>query len=62
MWVLRIGKKYLDWMEIMTLGKPPCPRYLFSMNFYEQENFIIIHGGKTKSLKSEQILNDTFLF
>ena len=62
MWLLRIGKKYLDWMEIMTLGKPPCPRYLFSMNFYEQENFIIIHGGKTKSLKSEQILNDTFLF
>ena len=61
MWLLRIGKKYLDWMEIATLGKPPCPRYLFSMNFYEQENFIIIHGGKTKSLKSEQILNDTYL-
>ena len=61
MWLLKIGKKYLDWMEIATLGKPPCPRYLFSMNFYEQENFIIIHGGKTKSLKSEQILNDTYL-
>ena len=61
MWLLRIGKKYLDWMEIATLGKPPCPRYLFSMNFYEQENFIIIHGGKTKSLKNEQILNDTYL-
>ena len=61
MWLLRIGKKYLDWIEIATLGKPPCPRYLFSMNFYEQENFIIIHGGKTKSLKSEQILNDTYL-
>ena len=61
MWLLRIGKKYLDWLEIATLGKPPSPRYLFSMNFYEQENFIIIHGGKTKSLKSEQILNDTYL-
>ena len=61
MWLLRIGKKYLDWMEIATLGKPPCPRYLFSMNFYEQENFIIIHGGKSKSLKSEQILDDTYL-
>ena len=61
MWLLKIGKKYLDWMEIATLGKPPTPRYLFSMNFYEQENFIIIHGGKTKSLKSEQILNDTYL-
>ena len=61
MWLLKIGKKYLDWMESATLGKPPSPRYLFSMNFYEQENFIIIHGGKTKSLKSEQILNDTYL-
>ena len=62
MWVLRIGKKYLDWVEIPTFGKPPCPRYLFSMNFYEHGNFLIIHGGKTKSPKNEQILNDTFLF
>ena len=32
------------------------------MNFYEQGNYLIIHGGKTKSLKSEQILKDTYLF
>ena len=62
MWVLKIGKKNLEWMEIISKGKPPCPRYLFSMNFYEQGNYIIIHGGKTKSLKSEQILKDTYLF
>ena len=62
MWLLRIGKKYLDWMEIATLGKPPCPRYLFSMNHYEKGNYIIIHGGKTKTLKSEYILKDTYLF
>ena len=62
MWVLKIGKKNLEWMEIIANGKPPCPRYLFSMNFYEEGNYIIIHGGKTKSLKSEQILKDTYLF
>ena len=62
MWVLKIGKKYLEWMEIISKGKPPCPRYLFSMNFYEKGNYIIIHGGKTKSLKNEQILKDTYLF
>jgi hypothetical protein len=62
MWVLKIGKKHLEWMEIIANGKPPCPRYLFSMNFYEQGNYLIIHGGKTKSLKSEQILKDTYLF
>ena len=62
MWVLRIGKKYLDWVEIISKGKPPCPRYLFSMNYYEHGNYLIIHGGKTKSLKSENILKDTYLF
>ena len=62
MWVLKIGKKYLEWVEIISKGKPPCPRYLFSMNFYEKGNFLIIHGGKTKSLKTEQILKDTYLF
>ena len=62
MWVLKIGKKNLEWMEIISKGKPPCPRYLFSMNFYEKGNYLIIHGGKTKSLKNEQILKDTYLF
>ena len=62
MWVLKIGRKCLEWIELITKGKPPCPRYLFSMNFYEHGNFLIIHGGKTKSPKNEQILNDTFLF
>jgi hypothetical protein len=62
MWVLKIGRKCLEWIELITKGKPPCPRYLFSMNFYEAGNFLIIHGGKTKTLKTEQILKDTFLF
>ena len=62
MWLLKIGKKYLEWVEIIPKGKPPCPRYLFSMNFYEKGNYLIIHGGKTKSLKTEQILKDTYLF
>ena len=62
LWLLKIGKKPLEWIDIKTKGKPPCPRYLCSMNYYEEGNFIIIHGGKTKSLRSENILKDTFLF
>ena len=62
LWLLKIGKKPLEWTEIKTKGKPPCPRYLCSMNYYEQGNYIIIHGGKTKSLRSENILKDTYLF
>jgi hypothetical protein len=62
LWLLKIGRKPLEWCEIKTKGKPPCPRYLCSMNYYELGNFIIIHGGKTKSLRSENILKDTYLF
>ena len=61
LWILKIGRKPLEWIEIKTKGKPPCPRYLCSMNFYEQGNYIIIHGGKTKSLMNENILKDTYL-
>ena len=62
LWVLKVGRKPLEWSEIKAKGKPPCPRYLCSMNYYEEGNFIIIHGGKTKSLRNEKILKDTYLF
>ena len=62
LWLLKIGRKPLEWTEVKAKGKPPCPRYLCSMNYYEKGNFIIIHGGKTKSLRNENILKDTYLF
>ena len=62
LWLLKIGRRPLEWTEIKANGKPPCPRYLCSMNYYEKGNFIIIHGGKTKSLRNENILKDTYLF
>ena len=62
LWLLKIGRRPLEWTEIKAKGKPPCPRYLCSMNYYEKGNFIIIHGGKTKSLRNENILKDTYLF
>ena len=62
LWVLRVGQKFLNWIELIPKGKPPCARYLFSMNYYEKGNFIIIHGGKTKTMNSEVILKDTYLF
>ena len=62
LWLLKIGRKPLEWTEIKAKGKPPCPRYLCSMNYYEKGNFIIVHGGKTKSLRNENILKDTYLF
>ena len=62
MWLLRIGKKPLEWEKVLTLGNPPCPRYLCSMNFYEKGNYIIIHGGKTTMEQENLSLNDTYLF
>ena len=62
LYLIKIGRKPLEMIEIKAKGKPPCPRYLCSMNYFEEGNFIIIHGGKTKSLRSENILKDTYLF
>ena len=62
MWLLKIGKKPLEWEKILTLGTPPSPRYLCSMNFFEKGNFIVIHGGKTKINEESFALNDTYLF
>ena len=62
MWILKIGKKPLEWEKITTFGAPPCPRYLCSMNFYEKGNFIIIHGGKTRIDQDNLSLKDTYIF
>ena len=62
MWLLKIGKKPLEWIKVSSFGKSPCPRYLCSMNFFEKGNFIIIHGGKTKINGDKFALNDTYLF
>ena len=62
MWLLKVGKKPLEWEKVLTFGQPPCPRYLCSMNFFEKGNFIVVHGGKTKINKESFALKDTYLF
>jgi len=62
MWVLKIGKKPLEWMKAETKGSPPCPRYAHSMNFYEIGNIIIIHGGRNDYSSDSFALNDTYIF
>ena len=62
MWLLKIGKRPLEWIKLFTHGKQPYPRYLCSMNFFEKGNFIVIHGGKTIINDEKFALNDTYLF
>ena len=61
LYILIIGKSYFEWKKIKTIGKKPLPRCFHSMNYYQKENFIIIHGGRN-DIKSESFaLNDTFI-
>ena len=60
MWILKIGSKIQKFIKPDTKGKAPCPRYLHSMNFYEECNFLIVYGGKNDNLESD--FNDIFIF
>ncbi len=63
LWILRLGKKPLEWFKPETFGKPPEPRYSHTMNFYEDGNYLIIHGGRNDTNPSDSFaLNDTFVF
>ena len=61
LYVLRVGKKPLDWIILKTKGIPPSKRYGSSMSFYELGNLLIIHGGRNNMQTINYALNDTFL-
>lgn len=63
LWVLCLGKKPLEWKKIeIDKGIRPSPRYFLSMNYYEEGNFLIIHGGRNDEQSDSFALNDTFIF
>ena len=62
LYILKIGFKPCELIKCdFTKGKKPCPRYFHSMNYYENGNFIIIHGGRNDSKSDNFALNDTFI-
>ena len=62
LYILKIGIKPCEWIKCdNTIGKKPCPRYFHSMNYYENNNFVIIHGGRNDSKSDSFALNDTFI-
>ena len=60
-YVIKIGIKPFDVVELKTSGVPPCPRYDSSVNFYEKGNMLIIHGSRNNNKEGENGLNDTFI-
>ena len=61
LWVLRLGKRPLEWIRPETSGVPPCPRYNHTMNYYEDGNYLIVHGGRNDLSNDMFSLNDTFI-
>jgi hypothetical protein len=63
LWILKFGKKPVEWVLIDNVkGKPPLPRYQHSMNYYEEKNFIIIHGGRNDQYDLDTFsLNSTYI-
>ncbi len=60
LFVLIIGKKPLEWIQIETKGQPPSPRYMTSMNYFEEGNYLIIHGGRN-DYSINMVFKDTFV-
>jgi len=40
LWILTIGNKPLEWIKPELAGTPPEPRYLHTMNFFEEGNYL----------------------
>jgi hypothetical protein len=62
---LKTGIVPLQWINIETIGQPPPPRYSHSMNHSEDQNILVIFGGRcdfaSKKSKHQQILNDIWI-
>ena len=62
LWILRLGRKPLEWIKPIVRGKPPLPRYAHTFNYYEEGNFLVVHGGRNDCSSESFALNDTVIF
>lgn len=58
---MRLGKKPLEWIKPNIKGSLPKARYFHSLNYYEEGNFLILHGGRNDFSSDSFALNDTFI-
>jgi hypothetical protein len=62
LWILRMGRKPLEWIKPIVRGKIPLARYAHSLNYYEEANFLVLHGGRNDISSDSFALSDTFIF
>jgi hypothetical protein len=60
-YVIKVGMKPLEKLQLTVSGTPPFPRTGCSMNFYEPLNSIIIHGGRNDKHKKGTLFNDVWI-
>ena len=60
-YVIKLGIRPLEIIQLKTTGVSPCPRYDCSLNFYEKGNMIIVHGGRSNKPENQNGLNDTYI-
>ena len=51
----------MEWIKPESLGKPPSARYLHTLNYYEEGNFLILYGGRNDYNSDNFALDDIFL-
>lgn len=60
-YILKIGRKPLEWFNPKPNGIAPPPRIFAKMNFFEELNILIVHGGRNDLLK-KSVFNDFWIF
>ena len=58
LWLIRIGVKPVDIVNVPTKGKQPPLRTLCGMSFFSPLDLLVVYGGKNKY----EILNDIWFF
>ena len=56
-----IGRPVFKIFRPKTVGDPPCPRYMHSLNYMPAINKVVLYGGRNDFLPNGQILNDIYL-
>ena len=62
LWLIRIGVKPVDIVEIPTHGIEPLPRINCGMCFFNMLNLICLYGGKNDEINKGNLLNDIWFF
>lgn len=63
LWVLKVGKRPLEWFRPTTFGQGPSPRFLHSSLYNSNLNILLIFGGRVDldNTSAYTCFNDVFI-